>query len=82
MFRDIDPKRIIAFVKCNPNLLLASKENAQIFMLATTSRSNAKSVAQKRSITNITKTSKQRLNLKKLVCMIYAYMTANIIQCI
>ena len=33
-FRDIDPKRIIVIVKCNPNLLLASKENVQIFMLA------------------------------------------------
>ena len=41
-FRDIEPKRIVTMVTRNPNLLLASKENVQIFMLATISRSNAK----------------------------------------
>ena len=49
-FRDTDPKRIVAIVKRNPNLLLASEENLQIFMLATFSRSNAKNIAKRRSI--------------------------------
>ena len=51
-FRDIDPKRIVAIVKRNPSLLLASEENVQIFMLATISRSNAKNVAKRRSMTH------------------------------
>ena len=51
-FRDIEPKQISAIVKCNPNLLLASKENVQIFMLATISRSNTKNVAKKRNISH------------------------------
>ena len=43
-FKDIEPKRIVAvaMVTRTPNLLLASKENVLIFMLATISRSNAK----------------------------------------
>ena len=51
-FRDIDPKRIIAIVKRKPDLLLASKENVEIFMLATITRSNAKNVAKRRNITH------------------------------
>ena len=50
--RDIDFKRIVVIVKYNPNLLLPSKENVQIFMLAKISRNNAKTVAKKRSITH------------------------------
>ena len=50
-FRDIDPKRIVAIVKRNPNLLLTSEENVQIFMLAMISRSNAKNFAKRMSIT-------------------------------
>ena len=42
MFRDIDPKRIIAIVKRNPNLLLTSKKHVQLFILATLSRRNEK----------------------------------------
>ena len=49
---DIDPKRIPAIVKRNPNLLLASQENVQIFMLATISRSNAKNAEKRRRITH------------------------------
>ena len=51
-FRDIDPRRIIAIVKRKPDLLLASKENGEIFMLATITRSNAKNVAKRRNITH------------------------------
>ena len=51
-FRDIEPKGIGPLVTRNPNLLLASKENVQIFMLATISRSNAKIVAKRRDITH------------------------------
>ena len=50
-FRDIDPKWIAAIVKRNPNLLLTSEENVQIFMSATISRSNAKNVVRRMSIT-------------------------------
>ena len=49
-FRDIETKRIVAVVTGNPNLLLASKENVQIFMLATISKTNAKNVAKRRDI--------------------------------
>ena len=49
-FRDIDPKRIVAMVKRNPNLLLASKQNVKIFMLPTITRSNAKNIAKRRDI--------------------------------
>ena len=48
--RDIDPKWIVAIVKRNPNLLLASQEKVQIFILATISKSNAKNVAKRRSV--------------------------------
>ena len=41
MPRDTDPKQIHAIVKYNPNLLLTPKESLKIFMLATTSKSNA-----------------------------------------
>ena len=41
-FRAIDPKRIVAIIKPNPDLLLASKENVKIFLLALITRSNAK----------------------------------------
>ena len=51
-FRDIDPKWIAAIVKRNPNLLLTSEENVQIFMSATISRSNAKNVVRRMSITH------------------------------
>ena len=51
-FRDIEPKRIGAMVKHNPDLLLASKENVQIFMLAMIGRSNSKNVAERRDITH------------------------------
>ena len=40
--RAIDPKRIVAIIKPNPDLLLASKENVKIFLLALITRSNAK----------------------------------------
>ena len=49
-FRDIHPKRIVAVVKHNLDLLLASKENVQIFMLAIDTRSNAKNVANRKNI--------------------------------
>ena len=51
-FRDIDPKWIAATVKRNPNLLLTSEENVEIFMSATISRSNAKNVVRRMSITH------------------------------
>ena len=51
-FRDIEPKEIVAMVARNPNLLLTSEENLQIFMLATISRSNAKNVAMRIDITH------------------------------
>ena len=51
-FRDIDPERIVTIIKRNPNLLLTSEENVQIIMLVTISRSNAKNVAKRRSITH------------------------------
>ena len=51
-FRDIEPKQIVAMVTRNANLLLASKENMQIFMLVTISRSNAKNLAKRRDITH------------------------------
>ena len=50
-FRDIEPKPIGAMVTRNPNLLLESKKNVQIFMLAMISRSNAKNAAKRRGIT-------------------------------
>ena len=49
-FRDIDPKRIVAIVKRNPNLLVTLEENVQIFMLATISRSYTKNIAKRMSI--------------------------------
>ena len=49
-FRDIEPKDIVAMVTRDPNLLLASDENVQMFMLAIISRSNAKNVAKRRDI--------------------------------
>ena len=49
-FRDIEIKHIAAMVTRNPNLLLTSIENAQIFMLVTINRSNAKNVAKRREI--------------------------------
>ena len=49
-FRDIEPKDIVAMVTRDPNLLLASDENVQMFMLAMISRSNAKNVAKRRDI--------------------------------
>ena len=52
-FRDTDPKLIVDIKKHNPNLVMASKENVQIFMLVSISRSNAKNVAKKWSITHM-----------------------------
>ena len=49
-YRDIEPKDIVAMVTRDPNLLLASDENVQMFMLAIISRSNAKNVAKRRDI--------------------------------
>ena len=64
-FRDTGPKEIVAMVTRNPNLLLASEENVQIFMLATISRSNVKNVAKRRDITHAKKQQvKRTLNLK------------------
>ena len=59
----------------NPNLLLASKENVQVFMLATISRSNTKKHSKEKGHhSHVTTTSKKDV--------IYACITANIIQCI
>ena len=65
MFRDIDPKRLVAIEKRNPNLLLASKENVQMFiMLAGISRSIAKNVAKRRSTTHTLQQLEKKLDLK------------------
>ena len=59
-FRDIDPNGIIAIVKRNPNLLLTSKENVQLFILATLSRRNEKKRGkEKKHHSKVTTTSKK-----------------------
>ena len=64
-FRDIGPKEIVVMVTRNPNLLLASEENVQIFVLTTISRSNTKNVAKRRDITHTQKQQvKRTLNFK------------------
>ena len=83
-FRDIDPNRIIAIVKRKPDLLLASKENVEIFMLATITRSNAKKCSkEKEHHSHVATTSKENVKFKVVSSSnIYAYMIAIIIQCI
>ena len=49
-FRDIDPKRIVAMVKRNLNLLLASKQNVKIFTLPTITKKKKKNIAKRRDI--------------------------------
>ena len=44
---------VVAIVRCNPNFLLTSKQNVEMFMLATTSRRNATNDAKRRSITHM-----------------------------
>ena len=79
-FRDIDFKWSGVMVHVIQIYFWHQKKT---FMLAMISRSSPKKrIKEKGHHSHVTTTSKRKLNVKQLVNLIYACMTANIIQCI